>query len=170
MCNTNRGWCLTLLLIISSVVMAVLCHPLNNSLFPMGMLDFELAKTAETAAAIMASWQGISRDYAIFSIGYDYLYMLIYTAWLAWAVMAVAHHFYGLIGRMGDVVGRVVWLAVLFDAIEDYGLIRQLFYGASDSLANMAYNMAVLKFAVIVAALAYIMLAGGGILLRKIKQ
>lgn len=160
MCCDNKGWVLTALLILTGTVMAILCHPLNNEAFPTGMLAFEFAKTADVSAAIMASWDGMARDYALLSIGFDYLFMIVYTAWLSWAVLAIGNKFYDVIGWAGDFIGRIVWLALPFDAIETYGLGRQLLSGADEWFACLSFEMAALKFVVIGLACAYILIAG----------
>jgi hypothetical protein len=95
------------LLVVTLVVMAIMNlvgAPLTNPAAPSSIVSFELAGDPAQAQAILDSWDPLTRQYAAFGLGFDYVFMLAYAAsiglaclmsgdglrsgvgrWLAWA-------------------------------------------------------------------------------------
>jgi hypothetical protein len=141
--------------IISSLVMAVVSEPLRNATVPGGILDFEFAGNRATAQAILDSWSPEAREMAMLGMGLDYVYLLVYSVFLSLACIAVARRLSGWAPRAGRLGLGLSWLVLsagLFDAIENFGLIRLLIDGPSDVWARVAYVCAIPKFIFVGAA------------------
>ena len=133
---------------------------LNTEVAPQGIVSFELARTQVQSAAILASWDGYARGAAMLVQGVDFLYLLLYPAWLALAAAGLAGSLGGAPGRLGRVVSVAVLFAIPLDAVENYALNMQLLHGADGAMAALAYWCAVPKFALVLAALVYVVTAG----------
>ncbi len=141
--------------IIWSGVMAVVSEPLKNATVPGGILDFEFAGNQATAQAILDSWSPEVREMAMLGMGLDYVYLVVYSVFLSLACIAVAQRFSGpapRAARLGFGLSWLVLTAGLFDAIENFGLIRLLIDGPSDVWARVAFVCAIPKFMLVGAA------------------
>jgi hypothetical protein len=134
-----------------------------------GMVPFELSGGQERADEILAEWGRDGRAAARDQLWIDYGFMLAYGTLLALAAAAVRDRSSarGLrrVARAGDVA---IWLGPLaagFDAIENACLLLTV-GGAGSLLALLATIFAACKFALLAAALAYL-LAGLVVLLRS---
>ncbi len=139
--------------------LAVLGAPLRTPVAPRGIVSFELAGSASAAAAILASWSPAERRLALLHLGLDYLYLLAYPALLSLACGRLAGRLgegHPGLARLGGALAWAVPVAGLLDAIENAALIRILAAAPSDALARIAWGSAVPKFALVAAALAYL--------------
>src|SRR5512136_1503012 len=91
------------------------------------IVDFELAGSVDKADQIMGAWNATDRIRAGFSLGFDYLYMPVYSTTIALAcVMAAgvlkrkAWHSIGLLLAWG------LWIAAVSDASENVALFTEL--------------------------------------------
>ena len=91
------------------------------------IVDFELAGSVPKAQAIIDAWNENDRIRAGFSLGFDYLYMPVYSTTIALAcVMAAgvlkrrAWHTAGLLLAWG------LWIAAVSDATENLALFNEL--------------------------------------------
>jgi hypothetical protein len=151
-----------LLLALSLILLSVALLRVGAALFseaaPQGMLSYEFAGDAVSAALILESWSSVAREQAMLSLGLDYLYLIVYPAFFSLACARVATR---MRGRLPGVARLGVWLswAVLaagpLDALENYALIRLLTTGASDAWAGVAWWCAAPKFALVAAGLAF---------------
>lgn len=124
------------------------------------IVDFEFAGTAAKAADIINAWTPLERIHAGFSLGFDYLYMPIYSTTIALACVWAA----GVIrsGRwrsIGVTLAWGLWLAAIFDAIENLALIGNLFGAPIDPYPQVAAICAALKFGLILLGLLYVIIA-----------
>ena len=82
------------------------------------IVDFELAGTVTKATDIITTWTPLERIHAGFSLGFDYLYMPIYSTTIAlvcvWAVTVLRS---GAWRSIGLALAWGLWLAALFDAL-----------------------------------------------------
>lgn len=162
---------LTLVLIGTSWFMLV---DWNNQLItesaPYGMLSYELSGGVDDdnamANAILQEWNQTDthgnqpkRDLALFTLGFDYLYMFIYTGWLLFAMWLLRgrkpnEHFAGSVNtgekRVSVGLGVVMFLTALIvpaDATENLFLILQVCQNvASDDYACTAFIACIIKF------------------------
>lgn len=158
---------LTLLLVGLSVWLSVVGQQLVTAEAPLGILSYELAGHLDRSAAILRSWSADARAAAMLSLGLDYLYLLVYPAWLSLAAARLA----GRLGVGWRGPGAVVSWGVLasapLDAVENHSLIQQLLHGASSLHAQLAWWCAVPKFVLVALAGVFLMLAGSAWLLRR---
>ncbi len=96
---------------------------------PYGIISFELAGSVEKAQQIIDSWDQDARLYAAFSLGFDYLFMLLYSTTIAlaclWGGRALqARDIPGY--RIGIFLAWGLWLAAVLDGIENIALSLSL--------------------------------------------
>lgn len=124
------------------------------------IVDFELAGTVTKATDIIAAWSPMERIHAGFSLGIDYLYMPIYSTTIAlacvWAVTVLRS---GAWKSIGLALAWGLWLAAIFDAIENLALIGNLFGTPIEPYPLIAQVCAALKFGLILPGLLYIIAA-----------
>ncbi len=132
------------------------------------IVDFELAGTVAKATDILTAWTPMDRIHAGFSLGFDYLYMPIYSTTIAlacvWAATVLRS---GVWKSIGAALAWGLWLAAIFDAIENLALISNLFGTPIEPYPQIAALCATLKFGLILLGLAYVV--GGGVA-RVIKR
>jgi hypothetical protein len=132
------------------------------------IVDFELAGSVPKAQAIIDAWNETDRIRAGFSLGFDYLYMPVYSTTIALAcVMAAgglkrsAWHTIGLLLAWG------LWIAAVSDAIENLALYTVLLGNNVAPWPPIAQICAAIKFGLILLGLLYVV-AGG--VLRLVKK
>lgn len=125
------------------------------------IVDFELAGSVAKATDILAAWNPLERIHAGFSLGFDFLYMPIYSTTLALACVWAATVFRsGAWQAIGWALAWGAWLAALFDAIENLALISNLFSGPIEPYPQIAAVCAALKFGLILLGLLYVISGG----------
>lgn len=167
----------TALLLGSSWLMWQWNIDLTTESAPYGMVSYELVGgiaqtmdgTSPSAATnnILQEWQQRNvRDIALFSLGFDYAYMLIYTGWLLLVMWLLrsrsANEHYAGSGRHGPrklsiTLGIVMGLTALIvpaDAIENYYLTCQILQNTVVDHTTLAAAIAAsVKFALILLAI-----------------
>lgn len=126
-----------------------------------GIVAFELAGSQERAQEILADWGPEGRDAAMWSLWLDYLYLVVYGAFLFVATRAVRdgalRRGWQRFARPG---GAVAWLAVggaAFDAVEDAFLLLALGGHGGAAAPLLGTVFASLKFACLTVVLAYLL-------------
>lgn len=142
-----------------TIVMNILGGPLVTPQAPFGIVSFELAGSPAQAQAILASWDAQAKLYAAFGLGFDYLYMLAYSAVIGLgcllAAVTIKNRGWPLTG-LGAPLAWGMWLAALFDAVENMALTSILLVNATDSVwPAVARQCAILKFVILFVGLAY---------------
>ena len=132
------------------------------------IVDFELAGSVPKAQAIIDAWNENDRIRAGFSLGFDYLYMPVYSTTIALAcVMAAgvlkrqAWHTVGLLLAWG------LWIAAVSDATENLALFTELLGNNVAPWPQVAQICATIKFGLILLGLLYVVV---GVVLRLIKK
>jgi hypothetical protein len=144
-----------------SVLLAVVGFPLTVPAAPGGIVAFEFAGSAAEVQRIMAAW-GLAGVVAAWTQTWlDFLYLATYGPCLSLASgLAIGpweRRGIGF-GRLGAALSWGALAAAAFDAVENVALLVQLNGGASDAAAGAAWAAAGVKFALILAALAYALL------------
>ena len=148
---------LLLALLAASAWMSALGRPLVTDASPSGIIGFELAGTAARAAAILASWDAAARAAARTQTLWDFLlyiplYVVTLSAWAAWGAKRAPSR---RLERLGVALAWAMLAAGALDALENRELLAQLAHGADGDRAARAAACAALKFAIVVATLAY---------------
>ena len=129
---------------------------------PQGIASLQLAGSAEAAEQILASWDSAARLRAAFGLGLDFLFPLLYAVTIGsacvWAARAFRAVWPGLAAG-GVLLAWEMWLAALFDYLENIALAAILFGGVQSPLPEVARALALLKFCLIGVALVYVALA-----------
>ncbi|HLC35886.1 MAG TPA: hypothetical protein VJJ70_12935 [Anaerolineales bacterium] len=128
---------------------------------PQGIVSLQLAGSAEAAEGILASWDSAARLRAAFGLGLDFLFPLLYAATIGsacvWAAGALRPVWPGLAAG-GVLLAWEMWLAALFDYLENIALTAILFGPVQPALPEIARALALLKFCLIGVALVYVAL------------
>mgnify|MGYP005989853539 CR=1 FL=1 len=160
------------LLIITSVVMLYFDGYLTNEITPYGIVSFELANTLENSLNILNSWDAQAKIFAGLSLGFDFLFLLIYTLFIALLTHKLNTQlwrnkpFY----RIGELLIWTMFLTAIFDAIENVGLIKLLLGDHYQLWSSMAFYFALAKFIFIIVGILYILINTGCLLYKKFKD
>jgi hypothetical protein len=141
------GW--TLLVLGLSAWMAMLGQALTTDVSPNGIVSFELARTAERAAAILSAWNEGRHDIAVMVQGADWLYLVVYPTWFCFAAVHLSARLSDRWRGIARGIGWTVLLAAPFDLVENHALNQQLAHGADTGWAQLAWTMAIPKFALV---------------------
>lgn len=150
---TNIRWLGSITAIVL-VLQLGLSQPLQTSVSPQGMLNFQLATTGDNAAAIAESWSQAGIAWAKASLWSGFLFALLYTALL----LMVTNHL--LIDRPGvreQKTGR--WVRSLFVAaglvhIVEYCILLVNLDAPSDRLSLSATLLALINYTALVLGIA----------------
>jgi hypothetical protein len=138
--------------------------------FKPNIVDFEFAGCQAKAAEIINAWDAVAKYQACFNLGFDYLYMPVYSTTIALAcVMGAGVWASKGWNTAGMLLAWGLWLAALLDAIENVGLINQMLHGPSELYAALAAWCATGKFSLILLGLAYAAAALSIYLISKAK-
>ena len=121
------------------------------------IVDFELAGSVDKADQIITAWNETDRIRAGFSLGFDYLYMPVYSTTIALACVLAT----GVLKRyawrnLGLLLAWGLWAAALFDAIENLALFTELLGNNVAPWPQIAALCATIKFGLIVLGLLYV--------------
>ena len=132
------------------------------------IVDFELAGTVDKATAIINAWDTQDKVRAGFSLGFDFLYMPVYSTlialvcvWGAGVLMSMRWRVTGLALAWG------LWVAALFDAVENFALAMLLFGTPAAPYSQVAQICAMLKFGLIMLGLVFGVMALAAYLVKK---
>ncbi len=132
------------------------------------IVDFELAGSVQKAQAIIDAWNENDRIRAGFSLGFDYLYMPVYSTTIALAcVMAAGVLKRRAWRRIGLLLAWGLWVAAVSDATENLALYTELLVNNVAPWPQIAQICATIKFGLILLGLLY---AAAGVVLRLIKR
>jgi hypothetical protein len=132
------------------------------------IVDFELAGSVDKAGQIINAWTEADRIHAGFSLGFDYLYMPVYSTTIALAcILAVGVLKHRTWQTIGVLLAWGLWLAALSDAIENLALLTELFGNNSAPWPQVAQLCATIKFGLILLGLLYVI---GGLVGRVVKR
>ena len=139
--------------------MNIIGNPLVNELAPQGIVSFEFAGTVEAAHRMMESWGEQGLISAGLSLGFDYLFLVIYAICIALACVLVARAMQYRVKYLVPIGALLAWaqfLAATLDAIENFALIRVLLGVTADMWPALARICAGPKFLIVSAGLLYI--------------
>jgi len=164
---TGKRWPIfVLLFVLTLAVMAVLNvvgGPLKTGVAPQGIVSYELAGSVSAARAILDSWNPQARVYAGFSLGFDFLFMVLYSVTIAYACVWVSSGWRGhwrLLASVGLLLAWGQGVAALLDAVENAALLVILFGAPAVPWPQVARGCATVKFTLVFLGLVYAIVGG----------
>jgi hypothetical protein len=153
---------ITLLMVITIIVMRYFDAPLKNEVSKHGIISFELAKDLIVSKEILNSWNVHAKISASMSMGFDFLFLLIYKI----------NNQYGknfIFYKFGKLLMLSIFFAALFDVVENIALIKLLLGDLKQYWSTIAYYFAFVKFTIVAVCIVYILLSWFGLLIKKLK-
>jgi hypothetical protein len=141
-------------------------QPLRTLAAPSGIVSFEVAGSVQKTQAMLDSWDARGRLLNAFGLGFDFLFMPVYTTTLALGVLLASNRRSGPWPRLAAALGWAAYLGMAFDAIENTCLLTILLDSARSPFPEIAASCAWIKFTLIILPLGYA-LAGGLLPERK---
>ena len=149
---------LGLLLVINILVMRNFDKPLKNEVCLYGITSFELAKDISKTKVIINSWSETDKISVSMSLGFDFLFILVYTSFITLMVYKIntklwsGKSFY----KVGKILIYATFIAGVFDIIENISLIKLLNGSTAQVYATTAYYFASIKFAILLIGIIYL--------------
>jgi hypothetical protein len=163
-------WMSAVLTLVVMFLMNVIGKPLITPAAPLGIVSFEFGGTVQGMQAILDSWDANARVHAGFSLGFDYVFMLVYAFFISLACLASGERLkranWPLAGWAAG-LGWALWLAAGLDGVENFALTKILFGTNTDPWPQVAFYCASLKFLLIILGLIYSLVGLAVKLLRK---
>ncbi|RJP50071.1 MAG: hypothetical protein C4557_10225 [Anaerolineaceae bacterium] len=155
----------------------ILDKPFRNPVSPRGIVSLELAFVPNRAHEIISSWEdarwaNISIDdlsaypfssfgfvdgdnflpfhYLFFGLGFDYLFMPVYALALSLGLLLAGHEKPQWLRSYGALAGWGVFIAALFDAVENYTLWKILTGNIITPFPEIAGVCATVKFTLLI--------------------
>ena len=157
------------LFLIASIVMLYIDKHLTNDIAPNGIISFELANTLERSQEILDSWTPLAKVFAGIGLGFDFLYLLIYTLFIAIIIHKVNKKLWSkkAFYKIGELFIWSLLLTAILDAMENICLIKLLTGNAKQHWTSIAYHLASTKFLLILLSLLYIAANSVLLLIKK---
>ena len=127
--------------------------PLQTSAAPNGIVSFELARTLDSSQAMIQSWDENARLIAAFGLGFDYLFMFIYSVALSLGLLLAGNAKPNWYHTLTTWLGWGSFAAALFDMMENYALWRALTGNTDPIFPQLAAFCATIKFVLLISGL-----------------
>ncbi len=142
------------------VALDAIGRPLVTEAAPLGIVSFEFAGDVATAARMLEDWGEADRVRAGLSLGLDYLFLVLYASSIGLGCLLVAR-------PAGPALAWGQIGAASLDAVENFALIRLLLGSDNAVWPTLAWGCAAVKFALVGAGLAYVLLGLPFALVRR---
>jgi len=121
------------------------------------IVDFEFCRTLDRANAIIKAWSEVARVQAAFNLGFDFLFIPIYSTTIALACIWAANKLGGnrIWHNMGMLFAWGLWVAAILDCVENYALLTMLEGTVANPFPALATMCATIKFSLILLGLAF---------------
>lgn len=161
--NTYKNRITILLLVmvcINILVMRSFDTPLKNENCKNGIISFELAKDLNESVKILNSWDSNAKTNASLSLGFDFLFLLVYSSFIAMLIFIINNRLWknNSFYKFGTLFIVLIFFAALFDIIENMALIRLLLGDLEQIWSSIAYYFALIKFAIILICICYLLI------------
>ncbi len=162
-----------ILLILLLVIMGLMRYFdafLMNSSCVNGIVSFEFAKDLENSKTIINSWNKQSVKAAFSSLALDFLFLMAYAAFIGLLIHKIVKRSKekSFFSKLGELLIWGIILAALFDVIENIALLNLLSGNLNEIWSSVAYYFAILKFAIIIGCIMYILIGWLLLLVKKI--
>lgn len=108
------------------ISLAALNIPLQTEAAPVGIVSFEFAGDLDTANEILDSWGATGRVYARISMRLGYLYLLVYSIAVGLGCVLLSDRLSRRAASLGIWAAWGMVAAAVFNAVENYAMIRLL--------------------------------------------
>jgi hypothetical protein len=142
------------------VALDAIGRPLMTEAAPLGIVSFEFAGDVATATRMLEGWGEAGRVRAGLSLGLDYLFLLLYASAIGLGCLLVAR-------AAGPALAWGQVGAASLDAVENFALIRLLLGSGNAVWPTLAWGCAAVKFALVGAGLATVLLGLPVALVRR---
>ncbi len=143
-------------------------RPLQTPAAPNGIVSLELANTPAAAQAMLDAWTARARLFAGLSLGIDYLFMVLYAVAIGLGCVLVGAQHRGRVETLGHALAWGMFAAAALDAVENAALIHMLTRGAAAMpWPRVAATCATVKFALVAAGLAFVLVGGAAIFTQR---
>lgn len=164
---------LFVLTVVVMVALQVLGGPLKTDVAPSGIISFELAGTLPLAQKMVASWGELGQIFAGLNLGLDFLFIVAYASCIGLGCVIVARNLsqqVAFLATTGIGLAWALWLAALFDCIENYALINLLLGSQQATFPMIAKWCAIPKFLIVGIGIAYVILGALAAMIVKPKN
>ena len=145
-------------LLVTTVALSITLRVIGPS--TPNIVEFELAGSIGIASSIIDAWDIATQLRASLGLGLDYLFMPVYSTTIALACIWGAGVLSGRkLRALGVLLAWGLWLAAVFDAVENLALLVMLFGTVAAPYPQMACICATCKFSLIILGLVYIVTA-----------
>ena len=168
--NKNRFTIILLVLILILIgVMRYLDSFLITEFSPNGIVSFELAKELSKSNEIINTWDATAKSAAGLSLGFDFLFLLIYASFISWLAYLMNDR---LFIKSKNIIFKKVsillpFIAAFFDVLENIVLIKLLLGDLRQIWSSLAYYFAAIKFGLLIVAISYILIGFFILIFRK---
>lgn len=163
---TRLFWLALTLTCVVMVELALIDTHIKTATAPLGIVSYEFCGFTHNCDAMLNNWNAKQQQWLMLSLGFDYLFMLLYPATFFLALLLLANKITGPLKILTIIIAWLSWGAGLFDAIENTFLIEMLLNNHSD-LAQFAAIAATIKFAIVILALLWLLWTYPVYVLRK---
>jgi len=150
---------LLVLLLISISVMRYLDDFLITKISPNGIVSFELAKELSNSNEIINAWSTTAKSTAGLSLGFDFLFLLIYASFISRLVILINNRLFIKSKSifLKQFLILLPFIAAFFDILENIALIKLLLGDLQQIWSSLAYYFAVIKFGLLIVVISYIL-------------
>ena len=164
--------------LIGSLTMAVIVtingEPLKTKDTPLGILNLEFAYNSAKTTQVLDAWAPATPHDRIaiakHNTWLDFIFLFFYSIFLFLASKAISRSFGGLFGRAGKFIAKGAILAGLLDIIENIGMLLTLSGKGSDTIALCTTICSVIKWALALLAVLYVITAGVALLRSRLTR
>ncbi len=172
--TSEKKWTIVLLLLLV-VIMGMMRYfdaSLVNSVCKDGIVSFEFAKDLENSKAMINSWNAQSTKAAYSSLVLDFLFLIVYSTFIGLLIHKIIKQTKenSFISNLGVLFIWGVFLAALFDVIENIALLNLLSGNLNQVWSTLAYYFAIAKFSILAIAIIYILINSALLLIRKLRS
>lgn len=132
---------------------------LKNEVAKNGIVSFQLAGDLQTTKTILNSWNSKAKIYAGLSLGYDFLFLMLYPLLIALFIHLLNEKLWkkSSFYNIGIILIYALFFAAVFDLIENIALIQLLLGNLQQLSVSIAYYLAMAKFIILLLAILYIL-------------
>lgn len=162
---------LLFIMLVNFVALSLFDTALKNEICENGIVSFELAKNVNNSTSILNSWDTNAKINAGLSLGFDFLFLLVYAGFIAMLIFNINERLWKnkAFYKFGNSLISLIFTAALFDIIENISLIKLLTGDIKQIWSSIAYYAAVIKFTIILICIAYLLINWMILLLKKDK-